>query len=60
MNDPGLDEPIEETFGEVTHTLRDQIPHENGSQESLGPRAAFRHELEVDEEEEELGFFQPK
>lgn len=58
MNDPGLDKPIQDTFSEVTHALRHQISHE--SQQSLGPRAAFRHELEVDEEEEEVGFFQPK
>ncbi|KAF9465687.1 hypothetical protein BDZ94DRAFT_1214030, partial [Collybia nuda] len=58
MNDPGLDEPIHNRFGEVTDALRSQVSHE--SQQSLGPRAAFRHELEVDEDEEEVGFFQPK
>ncbi|KAG6904972.1 hypothetical protein DXG01_005878 [Tephrocybe rancida] len=61
MNDPGLGEPIQEGFQHVTRSLRDKTHHEHHeSQQSLGPRAAFRHELEVDEEEEQVGFNQPK
>lgn len=58
MNDPGLDEPIEESFNQITHTLRDQISE--SSQQSPGPQAQFRHELEVDKEEEEIGFAESK
>ncbi|KAF8073335.1 hypothetical protein FPV67DRAFT_740612 [Lyophyllum atratum] len=58
MNDPGLDETIEEGFNNITHTLKEQVSRNSGH--SSGARAAFRHELKVDEEEEEVGFDQPK
>ncbi|KAG6857126.1 hypothetical protein H0H87_009258 [Tephrocybe sp. NHM501043] len=61
MNDPGLGKPIQEGFQNATRSLRDQKCRSHGtSQQSLGPRAEFLHELEVDDEEEELGFTQPK
>ncbi|KAJ3837457.1 hypothetical protein F5878DRAFT_652573 [Lentinula raphanica] len=50
MNDPGLEDPIQDAATHVTHSLRDRTVS----------RDAFREELQVDEEEEEIGYFAPQ
>lgn len=60
MNDSGLDEPIKETFNSITHTLKEQLTNNTQSDNAGGPRAEIRHEIKVDEEEEEVGYYQPK
>ncbi|TFK38877.1 hypothetical protein BDQ12DRAFT_629971 [Crucibulum laeve] len=73
MNDPGLHEPIQDSFNAATHTLADDIrEHEEHSEpeheqnadpvddnESEEPIVRVRNELKNDESEEEVGFFQP-
>lgn len=59
MNDPGLDEPIQDVTNNVTHALKEKAVRSNGPNDEHGPKAAIRHELEADEEEEEVGYFQP-
>ncbi|KAF8198204.1 hypothetical protein K438DRAFT_1717847 [Mycena galopus ATCC 62051] len=59
MNDPGLEEPIQDSYKSAEHHIKTDSPkkeHEHGT----GIRAAFRKELQEDEEEEEVGYFQPK
>lgn len=69
MNDPGLDEPIQNTASNVVHTLQDRLPDETSSRRrsdassrrrASGPREAIRNEIQDDEDEEEVGYFQPK
>ncbi|KAJ3921054.1 hypothetical protein F5877DRAFT_36851 [Lentinula edodes] len=66
MNDPGLEDKIQDTATHVTQDLRDRA----GSNSSREPQAgdahtksagdAFREELQVDDEEEEIGYFAPQ
>ncbi|KAJ3879647.1 hypothetical protein F5051DRAFT_451367 [Lentinula edodes] len=66
MNDPGLEDKIQDTATHVTQDLRDRA----GSSSSLKPQTgdahtksagdAFREELQVDDEEEEIGYFAPQ
>lgn len=68
MNDPGLDDSIESSANHISRTLKSQIPasdaqtrkRHTSTNHSAGARELFREELLVDEEEEEVGFFQPK
>ncbi|KAG6829160.1 hypothetical protein H0H92_005504 [Tricholoma furcatifolium] len=60
MNDPGFDKPLQECFVNVTHNLKREMQDDIESQGSTGLRAEFRHELQVDEDEEEVGVNQPK
>ncbi|KAK7039344.1 hypothetical protein R3P38DRAFT_3261716 [Favolaschia claudopus] len=61
MNDPALEEPIQDSYKRAEHKIKRTL---SGRRQSLdagdGVRAAFRKELQQDEEEEEVGFFQPK
>jgi hypothetical protein len=59
MNDPGLEQPIQDTAKSAQHNMEKRDTH-NGSRKEHGIRAAFRKELQEDEEEEEVGYFQPK
>ncbi|KAJ7641706.1 hypothetical protein FB45DRAFT_900832 [Roridomyces roridus] len=54
MNDPGLDEHLQETFQNAQHHAEQCDKKDDG-----GVRAAFRKELKQDDEEEEVGYFQP-
>ncbi|KAJ3893408.1 hypothetical protein GG344DRAFT_43418 [Lentinula edodes] len=66
MNDPGLEDKIQDTATHVTQDLRDRA----GSSSSRKPQTgdahtksagdAFREELQVDDEEEEIGYFAPQ
>ncbi|KAJ3850926.1 hypothetical protein EV368DRAFT_44245 [Lentinula lateritia] len=66
MNDPGLEDKIQDTATHVTQDLRDRA----GSNSSRKPQTedahpksagdAFREELQVDDEEEEIGYFAPQ
>lgn len=70
MNDPGLDEPIQTTADTVKNRLRSQLDehdvdspsHSNGSSTKPvhGVRAAWLQELQDDDDEEEVGFYQSK
>ncbi|KAJ6541974.1 hypothetical protein DFH09DRAFT_1263210 [Mycena vulgaris] len=62
MNDPGLDQPIQDSYKSVAHNLKDRAPDggKTGSIKAHGIRAEFRKELQQDEDEEEVGYFQPK
>ncbi|KAJ7102818.1 tandem pore domain K+ channel [Mycena epipterygia] len=59
MNDPGLDGPIQESYKTAEQHIKDSPP-DGGSTEDHGMRAEFRKEIQQDEEEEEVGYFQPK
>lgn len=60
MNDPGLDEPIQDIANNITHNLKQEVVDgDESNSDEHGPKAAFRHELQVDEDEEEVGFYQP-
>ncbi|KAJ7472153.1 hypothetical protein FB451DRAFT_1134997 [Mycena latifolia] len=62
MNDPGLDQPIQDSYKTVEHNLKDR-PSDGETTASVkqhGVRAEFRKELQQDEDEEEVGYFQPK
>ncbi|KAF7333507.1 hypothetical protein MVEN_02366900 [Mycena venus] len=62
MNDPGLEEPIQDSYKSAEHNIQKSLSNDNqtGSRKESGVRAAFREELQQDEEEEEVGYFQPK
>lgn len=70
MNDPGLDGTIQDTATHVTRSLRERIPSSeddvtrNGklenSKKSSSAAEEFRQELQVDEDEEEIGYFAPQ
>lgn len=59
MNDPGLEDPIQESSQDIQHNLKEKLP-DSGSGKKHGVRAAFRKELQQDADEEEVGYFQPK
>ncbi|KAF7302368.1 hypothetical protein HMN09_00870400 [Mycena chlorophos] len=60
MNDPGLEDPIQNSYDSAAGKLKDRLP-EDGTKDNgrMGVRAAFQKELQQDEEEEEVGFSQP-
>ncbi|KAF7290829.1 hypothetical protein MIND_01324100 [Mycena indigotica] len=58
MNDPGLEQPIQNSYDNAAGKLKDRLPSQEPK--GNGVRAAFRRELQQDEQEEEVGFFQPK
>jgi potassium channel subfamily K len=62
MNDPGLEEPIQDSYRTAEHNIKESLSNgkRTGSQKEHGIRAEFRRELQQDEEEEEVGYFQPK
>jgi potassium channel subfamily K len=60
MNDPGLDQDIQDSFKTAEHDIKEQNGGPSGSVKPTGMRAAFRRELQNDEDEEEVGYFQPK
>ncbi|KIK65901.1 hypothetical protein GYMLUDRAFT_70161 [Collybiopsis luxurians FD-317 M1] len=65
MNDPGLEGTIQDTATHITHSLRERVNSrsystETSNGESESPGDAFRRELQVDEEEEEVGYFAPQ
>ncbi|KAJ3819923.1 hypothetical protein F5880DRAFT_1616030 [Lentinula raphanica] len=67
MNDPGLEDPIQDAATHVTHSLRDRTVSSHSRRQSqtrhTQPKTAgdaFREELQVDEEEEEIGYFAPQ
>jgi potassium channel subfamily K len=62
MNDPGLEEPIQDSYRTAEHNIKESLSNDKrtGSQKEHGIRAEFRRELQQDEEEEEVGYFQPK
>ncbi|KAL0960474.1 hypothetical protein HGRIS_005516 [Hohenbuehelia grisea] len=63
MNDPGLDGPIDNTARNVTRTIRTRVPSDSrppDAEHAHGAREAFRHEICVDEEEEDIGYFGSK
>ncbi|KAF7340854.1 hypothetical protein MSAN_02114900 [Mycena sanguinolenta] len=63
MNDPGLEEPIQDSAKSAERHVKRSVSNEKHSKKLLsgpGIRAAFRKELLQDEEEEEVGYFQPK
>ncbi|KAJ7051018.1 hypothetical protein C8F01DRAFT_673548 [Mycena amicta] len=57
MNDLGLEQPIQSSYDNAANKIKDELPTDGT--EGNGIRAAFRQELQQDEEEEEVGFFQP-
>ncbi|KAJ7748768.1 hypothetical protein DFH07DRAFT_923344 [Mycena maculata] len=62
MNDPGLEEPIQESYKAAEHQAKDNLP-DGGKTDNVkenGLRAEFRREMKEDDEEEEVGYFQPK
>ncbi|KAJ7727224.1 hypothetical protein B0H16DRAFT_1697793 [Mycena metata] len=59
MNDPGLDSPIQDEYRVVEHNIKAETD-EHGTHKGPGIRAAFRKEMREDDDEEEVGFFQPK
>ncbi|KAJ6541976.1 hypothetical protein DFH09DRAFT_1393166 [Mycena vulgaris] len=59
MNDPGLDQTIQDSYMSVAHNLKDHAP-DGGKTGIIGVRAEFRKKLQQDEDEEEVGYFQPK
>ncbi|KAJ3763343.1 hypothetical protein EV360DRAFT_33765 [Lentinula raphanica] len=67
MNDPGLEDPIQDAATHVTHSLRDRAVSSHSRRQSqtrhTQPKTAgdaFCEELQVDEEEEEIGYFAPQ
>ncbi|KAJ7242363.1 hypothetical protein B0H12DRAFT_1132454 [Mycena haematopus] len=63
MNDLGLEEPIQDSYKSAEHHLKNSLSNEKHIEKKHGGpgiRAAFRKELLQDEEEEEVGYFQPK
>ncbi|KAJ7457934.1 hypothetical protein B0H11DRAFT_1818017 [Mycena galericulata] len=62
MNDPGLEEPIQDSYKTAEHHLKDKLPEggKTGNVKHNGIRAEFARELRDDEDEEEVGYFQPK
>lgn len=64
MNDAGLEDTIQDASTHVTHSLREHIlrsERQSDSQpKSKSTSGAFREELKVDEEEEDIGFFAPQ
>ncbi|KAJ3751356.1 hypothetical protein DFH05DRAFT_1411565 [Lentinula detonsa] len=67
MNDPGLEDTIQDTATHVTHSLRDRVGSSNsrrklrtGESHPQTAGDAFREELQVDDEEEEIGYFAPQ
>ncbi|KAJ7226668.1 hypothetical protein GGX14DRAFT_626663 [Mycena pura] len=59
MNDPSLKQSIQSSYEAATLTLNAKLPNAAKGNDR-GILAAFRRELEQDEEEEEVGYFQPK
>lgn len=66
MNDPGLEDTIQDTAAHVTHSLRERV-RSNENVDGQGSRSKshsaaeeFRQELQVDEDEEEIGYFAPR
>ncbi|KAJ7077429.1 hypothetical protein B0H15DRAFT_915299 [Mycena belliarum] len=57
MNDPGLDEPLQDEYQTAEHNLKGQSA---AGKSTSGVRAEFRKELEQDDDEEEVGYFQHK
>ncbi|KAJ7060616.1 hypothetical protein C8F01DRAFT_1290323 [Mycena amicta] len=57
MNDPGLEQPIQSSYDNAANKIKDELPADGT--EGNGIRAAFRQELQQDEEEEEVGYSQP-
>ncbi|KAJ7664396.1 hypothetical protein DFH06DRAFT_1041762 [Mycena polygramma] len=62
MNDPGLEEPIQDSYKSAENNMKDAIANGNhsGSPKKHGVRAEFRKEMLQDEEEEEVGYFAAK
>lgn len=61
MNDPGLDEPIQNTAQKVTKELRSNVDAQSPRhREPKSVKEAWLQEIRDDEDEEELGFYQPK
>ncbi|KAJ7618948.1 hypothetical protein B0H17DRAFT_1219862, partial [Mycena rosella] len=62
MNDPGLDKPLQDTYKSAEHHLKERLPDggKTGSIKAHGVREKFRQEIQDDDEEEEVGYFQPK
>ncbi|KAJ7203745.1 hypothetical protein GGX14DRAFT_647833 [Mycena pura] len=59
MNDPRLEQSIQSSYDTDALTLNAKLPNAAEGNDR-GILAAFRRELEQDEEEEEVGYFQPK
>ncbi|KAF7329252.1 hypothetical protein MKEN_00186100 [Mycena kentingensis (nom. inval.)] len=59
MNDPGLDQPIQSQYDTAARHAKDVLPSKE-TKGNGGVRDAFRKELQQDEDEEEVGYFQPK
>ncbi|KAJ7123821.1 hypothetical protein C8R43DRAFT_1135873 [Mycena crocata] len=57
MNDPGLEDTIQDHYKTARHNAKDSPPNDAKQD---GIRAEFRRELQEDEDEEEVGYFQPK
>ncbi|KAJ4485235.1 tandem pore domain K+ channel [Lentinula aciculospora] len=63
MNDPGLEDTIQDTATHITHSLRDRVGSSKSQTGESHPKSAgdaFRKELQVDEDEEEIGYFAPQ
>ncbi|KAJ7581103.1 hypothetical protein C8J56DRAFT_1006152 [Mycena floridula] len=62
MTDPELDETIQSTSNHVSRHLKDKTSPQISSttDRPKGPKAEFLHELQNDDDEELIGFYQPK
>ncbi|KAJ7187138.1 hypothetical protein C8R46DRAFT_1158075 [Mycena filopes] len=58
MNDPGLEDQIQDEYRVVEQNVKDASS--KNKHKEHGIRAEFRREMREDEEEEEVGYFQPK
>ncbi|KAJ7026930.1 hypothetical protein C8F04DRAFT_1008592 [Mycena alexandri] len=60
MNDPGLEDPIQDEYRVVEHNVKADDEPGGHRKPGTGIRAEFRREMREDDEEEEVGYFQPK
>ncbi|KAJ6632145.1 hypothetical protein B0H10DRAFT_1976315 [Mycena sp. CBHHK59/15] len=60
MNDPGLGDPIQDSYKHIEHNLKENNEGSSGGGKEHGMLAEFRKELQLDDEEEEVGYFQAK